>query len=469
MIPSPLQLHQGSRDALGVRWQSERGTSAVHPLARSLSAVPPVGRSVPAEPLTRVGRSVPAEPLTPVGRSVPAEPLSPLPSPLTPLGQAGRAEGAPIALRPIPFAAQTTCRPMDQSPGLLPEKFQIINPVTTPAWDEHLANFPKYSFFHSASWARVLNHAYGHTPHYLILTHKQKRLALLPIMEVNSRFTGRRGVSLPFTDHCEPLLNGYHPELLQGVLQLGRARNWKYWECRGWEGIAPASATSLTFYRHILKLRPGADLLWTSLDPAVRRAVHKAERSNLRVDFSQDLNALKEFYRLHCTTRRRHGLPPQSFAFFRKIYDEILAQNNGWIVRASLPGAKGSKHDTAIAAAVFFHFGKKVVFKFAASDPRHATVRANNLVMWEAIKSYAQHGFDLLDFGRTSLTQEGLRRFKSGWGATEEQLHYLRYDFRKSRFVQNTDRAAGWHNRFFKHMPVIVNRLIGKCLYPHIA
>ena len=28
---------------------------------------------------------------------------------------------------------------------------------------------------------------------------------LLPLMEVDSWLTGRRGISLPFTDECEPL------------------------------------------------------------------------------------------------------------------------------------------------------------------------------------------------------------------------------------------------------------------------
>ena len=72
--------------------------------------------------------------------------------------------------------------------------------------------------------------------------------------------------------------------------------------------------------------------------------------------------------------------------------------------------------------------GNKAVFKFGASDERFQTFRPTNLVFWDAIQFLAQKGFETLHFGRTSLGNDGLRRFKSSWGTTEETINYFRFD-----------------------------------------
>jgi hypothetical protein len=89
--------------------------------------------------------------------------------------------------------------------------------------------------------------------------------------------------------------------------------------------------------------------------------------------------------------------------------------------------------------------------------------------MWHGIKWHAQQGFSFLDFGRTSLQNEGLRRFKLSWGAKEFRINYARVDIASGRYVISEDRSNGWHNRFFRMMPMPVSRLIGQLLYPHVA
>jgi hypothetical protein len=46
-------------------------------------------------------------------------------------------------------------------------------------------------------------------------------------------------------------------------------------------------------------------------------------------------------------------------------------------------------------------------------------LRANNLVMWEAIRWFSRNQFRSLHFGRTDQVQEGLMQFKRGWGAED--------------------------------------------------
>ena len=155
-------------------------------------------------------------------------------------------------------------------------------------------------------------------------------------------------------------------------------------------------------------------------------------------------------------------MPPQPFPFFASIQRHVLAHNHGWIVLArqgALP----------VAGAVFFHFGGRAIYKFGASDETQQQLRANNLVMWRAIQHYAREGAASLDFGRTSLSNAGLRKFKLGWGTQEEEIGYLRYDPKAAAFVTARDDAQGWHNRVFQALPLTLSRLAGSLLYRHIA
>ena len=75
--------------------------------------------------------------------------------------------------------------------------------------------------------------------------------------------------------------------------------------------------------------------------------------------------------------------------------------------------------------------GGRAIYKYGASDETFQDLRGGNLVMWAAIKNFVRAGgAKHLDLGRTSLGNEGLRKFKLGWGAREEKIEYVKYDLR---------------------------------------
>ena len=339
-----------------------------------------------------------------------------------------------------------------------------INPSDDPDWDARVQSHPHYSFFHGAAWARVLQATYGFTPLYL--THRASGgiLSLLPLMEVRSWLTGRRGVGLPFTDDSEPLCSDGNSlkELFLRAVEQGKKRGWKSVECRGGRELLENATASLAFYGHRVDLEPDEDRLFARLDSSVRRAVRKAEKSGVTTEVSRSAEALKTFYRLQCRTRKKHGLPPQPFAFFQNIYQHILARNLGVIITAS-------HQDRPIAASVYFQLGPRAIYKFGASDENFQQFRGTNLVMWEAFKWHARHNARTLHLGRSSIWNDGLRRSKLGWGAHEERIEYFKYDLRQERFVTDRDVSSGWHTRVFRRMPVGLSRLLGAVLYRHWA
>lgn len=339
-----------------------------------------------------------------------------------------------------------------------------MDPADFPGWDAQVLSHARGTIFHGTAWARVLQSTYGYTPSYLMDGVSGAFRSLLPLMEVRSWLTGTRGVGLPFTDDSGPLCAGGtdFKELFWNAVELGRARNWKSVECRGGRDLWNEAPASLAFYGHRLDLETDEARQFARLDSSTRRAVRKAEKSGVKVDVSRSLEAMKIFYSLHCRTRKKHGMPTQPFVFFANIHRHLFSRNLGVVVTAS-------HQNRPVAASVYFQLGDRAVYKFGASDESFQQFRGSNLVMWEAIQWHARNGARTLHLGRTSLDNDGLRRFKLGWGAAEDRIEYVKYDLRTNRFAVDKDEASGWHNRVFRRMPVGFSRLVGAALYRHWA
>jgi hypothetical protein len=340
---------------------------------------------------------------------------------------------------------------------------RIVDPLTDATWDEMAIAHPAANSFHSGAWARVLNATYRHKPAYLCFTRAGKTAALIPLMEVSSPITGRRGVSVPFSDFCPPLIfdTTTPDEITTAVSEVARERKWKHFELRGADFLRGNADAAASFYTHRLDLTVGAEQLLAGFGSNVRRNLRKAERSGVVVRILQTREAILRYYELHMQTRKRHGIPPQSRAFFLNIHEHVIARGNGMVVLAQ----RGSDD---VAGAVFFHFGKSAVYKFGASDERWQEFRANNLVMWEAIRAYADRGMRAFHFGRTEIRHAGLRRFKLAWGADEGMVDYFRYDLASRRWATEERDLAGKAGKLFAHLPLSLNRLVGTLVYPHL-
>lgn len=345
------------------------------------------------------------------------------------------------------------------------DRLEVVDPTRFPGWDERLSRHPDATVFHTSAWARVLSETYAYLPTYFTFFAMDQLAGLLPFMEIRSWITGTRGVSLPFTDECAPILSddiGY-ADAVSRVIGHAGARDWGTLEFRGRSrgmGNLPASSEYVT---HELDLSPGEEVLFSRYRSNVQRNIRKAEREGISVTPDPTPEGMREFHRLNCLTRREHGLPPQPFRFFRNLRSLVLEKGFGTLLLARHKGR-------VIAGAVFLQFAGKAVYKYGASDRRHQELRPNNLVFREGIRDLCAKGVRTLSFGRTDLHHEGLRQFKLSWGATEKALQYVKYDVpSKSYLLAKKYRATiPWENTMSK-LPVPVLRLIGRAAYRHVG
>ncbi len=172
-----------------------------------------------------------------------------------------------------------------------------------------------------------------------------------------------------------------------------------------------------------------------------------------------DLAALDAFYALHLRTRRKLGVPTQPKRFIRR-FEELFAAGLGFVWTIL-------EDDQPVAAAVFLTHNGTVTYKYGASDERALNKRPNNLLLAEAIRWSCEAGFHTFDFGRTEVENEGLRAFKSGWGAEEVELPYTYFsDHEPAPESALRERIM---SATIRHSPAVVGRLVGEALYRHVA
>jgi CelD/BcsL family acetyltransferase involved in cellulose biosynthesis len=337
-------------------------------------------------------------------------------------------------------------------------------PVEDLAWRDFVVRCSEATIFHHPAWARMLVETYGYRPLLLAQEDEAGRIqAGALFLEVRSRLTGRRLVSLPFTDHSPVLARDQlaRREFTSALVAWRREARAPMIEVHAALPAMPGVYAAPRGVRHLLPLERSPEVLYRSLKSTqIGRAIRKAERSGIAVRLDRSREAVAQYYRLHCRTRRRQGVPVQPRRFFDRLWSRLIAEHHGFVALAEHRGA-------LIAGAVFLGSNHHLIYKYGASDPRSWELRPNNLLFWKAMEWGCKEGYEVLDFGKTDLENRGLRDFKSRWGASEVPLAYTFVSDRGPE--QGNGRAIRVMTRVIRSTPTITGRVVGELLYGHFG
>lgn len=342
-----------------------------------------------------------------------------------------------------------------------------VDPLRDLRWENLVRHHPRASVFHTRGWLETLRRTYGYEPVVYACGDGSADLSSgVVVCQVKSWLTGSRVVSLPFSDHCDPLVSTAQEweDLASAVIETVRSRGCKYFENRPRAGaIVPREggemAAGQTFFLDTIDIRPDVTALFQSFArTAVQQPIKRAEREGLECRAGRSKELLRQFYSLLVRTRRRHRVPPQPLKWFENLVD-CLGDNVTIRVAA--------KGESLIAAILVLTFERQAYYKYGCSDERHHNLGGIQFLLWQTILAEKQRGATVLDMGRSDVGHESLLKFKERWGSSRSLLTYYRYPpiaYRTSR--KWLDDALGLA---FAQLPDSMIISAGKLLYPHVG
>jgi hypothetical protein len=354
----------------------------------------------------------------------------------------------------------------------LSRETRIIDPLADSAWADLVARHPRASVFHTPGWLDALRRTYGFDPFVLTTSTGGSLDSGLVVCRVRG-WRGPRLVSLPFSDHCDPLVDDPADlaamlSYLSGEVEQGRARSVEL-RARSWPGPVDAGPFPMearpfrpgaSYLLHTIDLRPDLPAIFKRFHPScVQRAVRRAEREGVTYESGTSEYLLGAFYGLLRQARRRHGLPPQPIAWFRMLASRLGDRLAIHLARLG---------ERPVASLLTLSFGRTLVYKYGGSDAAQHRLGAMPFLFWRAIERAKAGDVEEFDLGRSDLDQPGLIAFKEHLGGVPAPLTYQVHPARLSSQAQ-PGLASRVARRVVASLPDPALDLAGRLVYRHLA
>jgi hypothetical protein len=282
-----------------------------------------------------------------------------------------------------------------------------------------LARHPMAGLFSSPAWIEALRATYGFDFEASALMRDGSARAAILFSRIDD-MRGRRTLSLPFSDYCDPLVDDAvaFQRLLAPLLALGAPVR-----LRCLRNALPLADPRLT--RTGTALWHGSDLardeeaMWAGLDAQARQNIRRATRHGVAVRESDSLDDLRAFHRMHAHVRKtKYRLLAQPFALFESLHAAFAPAGRLVVMLAEAEGVP-------IAGILFLIHGDTLYYKFNAS--LELALRPNDLLAWNGMRLGRRLGLTSLDFGLSDTAQPGLVRYKRKFATEEREIALLQW------------------------------------------
>lgn len=285
-----------------------------------------------------------------------------------------------------------------------------------PAWDAFAAAHPHGTFFHRAAWSAVIQHAFGHTPHYLMAERDGAVTGVLPLVRVKTLLFGDSLQSTPFCVYGGPLAADAEAfaALEAAAAALMDANRVPTMEWRFREPVPDAALSGwaarddlyVTFRKPI-----------TASDDTNMKAIPRKQRAMVRKGVDRGLTStagrdVDTLFRIYAESVRNLGTPVFPRRYFRLLMDTFSDDADVVVVRDG---------DAPVAAVMNFYDRGEVLPYYGGGTAAARPAAAHDFLYWEVTRRAAARGCTGFDFGR-SKAGTGSFAFKKNWGFTPTPL-----------------------------------------------
>ncbi len=292
-------------------------------------------------------------------------------------------------------------------------------------WDSYVDSHPDATTYHRRAWCTIFGEGLGYKC-FLMLARNALGApqGALPLYLVNSPWR-RRFVAVPFRDRGGPLwdTNEALESLVRHAKDLARENRAQVMVLKSLRPFPEAVIQrqglvgSNYWIRSVMAL---GDLdeagLWKRVGAKNRNMIRQGREHGLECRISTHApDAASRWYMLHLTTQRRLGIPPFPRRFFETMLRELERVGGVELLEVTHQGKP-------CAATLLLLHGDTCIYGYSASTEEGQQWRANDLMLFEAMRLALGQGKKYFDLGSDSPRQESLLFFKRKWRAIQAPI-----------------------------------------------
>jgi lipid II:glycine glycyltransferase (peptidoglycan interpeptide bridge formation enzyme) len=300
-----------------------------------------------------------------------------------------------------------------------------IETVSFELWDEVAAKSEQATFFHTATWAKIMVATY---PQFRIVTKgfelEDGEMAIIPILSSVER-------NNIFHWYESTYLGGYggiiatralKQKEIQEIYNRVTERRVAHYHFLGnpfYEMDLPAEFLGSKQYTHVMKLGVYEEL-YARIDRDKRAQIRKGKEKGTKAILATTEEDYQTYYSIYEDTLKRWGdktLVCYEYDLFRNIF---LNRNEGvklWLAKVG---------EEIVSGKLTFYHNKIVSGWHAATLQSYFHYYPDQILMAEVIRDACENGFEWMDFG-PSGGLVGVENYKKDFGA--EKLEFLSYDW----------------------------------------
>lgn len=298
----------------------------------------------------------------------------------------------------------------------------VIKVYTYEELPSHFLEGKEENLFYSPAWFSVLRSQYDCT-FYATADSVTGELMFFAFIKC---LGGKKFSSLPFSDYTRPYIYSVHAmqahiQVLQQMfpefpvcVKLNLPEDAEKW-------VSSLKKPTLSGVLHRVSTSSAVQLE-KQMSRSFRRGARRAPSRGLVFGTSCSRHSLEAFYTLFYELRmQKHGLIPQPFSFFEKVFDEFISRNKGFI-------AEVRKEGKLLSSAIILQQQHGLYYKWGCSSQKNLIDRPNNLLFCELLHLGQRDGYEFVDLGLSDQkVNKGLMRFKESMGGVESPIYTFQF------------------------------------------
>jgi hypothetical protein len=299
--------------------------------------------------------------------------------------------------------------------------------VSEEEWEEIILKFDCTCFFHSPSWAKIVEKTWDYRTATRLYNVNGKSI-LIPMMEAN-KFGFKIFTNIPNNADAGGLFSESDittDDFKSIINDIVGGRNLSFsLAFPPFMKLAPGKSSPINedwklkdefTYTHLIKIEDkNYDDIWNGFHRKTRQKIRKAKKSGVEIKDGTSLGDFKSFYDIYAKESLQkwgYETPQIPFKLCKNLYK--FGSDH---VKLSL----ATKDDKIIAGTLSLLYSKTFYLFMSAFLPEYGTFNPTSILFNHAIKQACQEGYNCVNFG-TSGNLKQLGKFKEKFGPEKVEL-----------------------------------------------